>query len=379
MAKKMKKVTSIVLNNFKNDSRVLKENISLQNAGYDVLVVALHEEPLKEFDEVQNIPIHRVKLKSRGWSKHKLIQLLKYMEFIYRVVRQYKDSDILHCNDLSALPIGVIIKKFFNKDAKVVYDSHEYQVYRAGISKTISKLSYYLEKSLLPYCDTVIVVSKSIAQGYAKDYDIEEPELVLNTPNFTKIDKSDYFRKKYQISNSEKIFLYQGRLSKFRGIEKLVDVFRIMPTNYHLVLMGHGEELKEFLSNIKNENIHIHESVPPYKILEYTSSADYGISLIEPISLSYEYCLPNKVFEYTMAGLPIIVSSLPEMKRFVEENNVGIAVDFNNSIESLKNIFIEFSKQDYNKYKDNLNDTANKFNWEKQEQILLNIYEKLVK
>jgi len=50
----MKKVTSIVLNNFKNDSRVLKENISLQNAGYKVKVVALYEETLKEFDVVQN-------------------------------------------------------------------------------------------------------------------------------------------------------------------------------------------------------------------------------------------------------------------------------------------------------------------------------------
>ncbi len=66
----MKKITSIVLNNFKNDSRVLKENISLQNAGYDVKVVALHEEPLKEFDEVQNILVHRIKLKSRAWSKN---------------------------------------------------------------------------------------------------------------------------------------------------------------------------------------------------------------------------------------------------------------------------------------------------------------------
>ncbi len=373
-------VTSIVLNNFKNDSRVLKENISLQKAGYKVTVVALHEEPLKEFEEVQNIPVHRVKLKSRGWSKHKLIQLLKYIEFIYRVVRQYKDSDILHCNDLSALPIGVIIKKFFNKDAKVVYDSHEYQVHRAGISKTMSKLSYYLEKSLLPYCDTVIVVSKSIAQGYAKDYDIEEPELILNTPNFTTIEKSDYFRKKYKISNSEKIFLYQGRLSTFRGIEKLVSIFTIMPTNYHLILMGHGEELKEFLSNIENVNIHIHAPVSPYKILEYTSSADYGVHPIPGDGiLNHEYCLPNKIFEYTMAGLPLIVNALPEMKRFVEENNIGISVDFNDSLESLKNIFIEFSKQDDDKYKDNLNNTASKFNWEEQEQVLLNIYEKLVK
>ena len=67
--KGLKTVTSIVLNNFQNDSRVLKENISLQNAGYGVKVVALHEEPLKEFDETQNISVHRIKLKSRAWSK----------------------------------------------------------------------------------------------------------------------------------------------------------------------------------------------------------------------------------------------------------------------------------------------------------------------
>ena len=79
----MKKVTSIVINNFINDSRVLKENISLQKAGYEVQVVALHEEPLREHETVQNILVHRVKLKSRGWPKKKDIQILKYVEIIY--------------------------------------------------------------------------------------------------------------------------------------------------------------------------------------------------------------------------------------------------------------------------------------------------------
>lgn len=377
MNQKNKCVISIVLNNFKNDSRVLKENISLENAGYDVKVVALHEEALKEFDEVKNIPVHRIKLRTREWSKNKIIQLLKYFEFVYKVVKEYENSDIFHCNDLNTLPAGVIIKKFFNKNAKVVYDSHEYQAHRAGISKTMAKLSYYLEKRLLPYCDEVIVVSTSIAQGYASDYGIREPKIILNTPNITNVDRSNYFRKKYHIDNDEKVFLYQGRLTKFRGIEKLVKLFTIMPKNHHLILMGHGEELKEFLSNINNTNIHVHEPVPPHKILEYTSSADYGISLIEPISLSYEYCLPNKVFEYTMAGLPIIVSSLPEMKRFVEENKIGISVDFNDDIENLKNVFIGFGKEDYDKYKDNLEHTANKFNWEEEEKILIEIYKSL--
>ena len=121
----MQKIISIVLNNFKNDSRVLKECISLQNAGYDVKVVALHDEGQKEFERIQNIPVHRIKLRSRGWSKNKIIQLFKYFEFIYRVVKEYKDSDIIHCNDLKALPIGVLIKKFYNKNVKIVYDANE--------------------------------------------------------------------------------------------------------------------------------------------------------------------------------------------------------------------------------------------------------------
>jgi len=146
----LKKVISLVLNNFKNDSRVLKENISLKKAGYEVQVVALHEEPLKEFDNVQNIPVHRIKLKSRGWSKHKIVQLLKYFEFTYKVIKQYKDSDIIHSNDLNTLPIGVIIKKFFNKDAKIVYDAHEYEINDTpNESKYLIRAKYFLEKFLI--------------------------------------------------------------------------------------------------------------------------------------------------------------------------------------------------------------------------------------
>ena len=58
---KNKEVVSIVLNNFVNDSRVLKEAVSLKKAGYDVTVAAMHEEPLEEFDIVQGIPVYSIK------------------------------------------------------------------------------------------------------------------------------------------------------------------------------------------------------------------------------------------------------------------------------------------------------------------------------
>jgi len=372
-----KSVISLVLNSFTNDSRVLKEAISLKKHGLKIKVVALHEKGLRENDLIEGIEVHRIKLKSRQWSKRRVVQLLKYIEFFYKVVTQYKDSNIIHCNDLNTLPIGVFMKKFMNKNIKIVYDSHEYQAHRAGISYFGSKLSFLLEKVLLPYCDHVIVVSESIAKAYSVDYGITKPEVVLNTPNFLTVKKNEYFRKLYNLSENDKIFLYQGKIAKFRGIEKLVKIFQSMPNKYHLVLMGPGGNFKNKLSIIQDKNIHIHSAVEPNKVLEFTVSADYGISLIEPISLSYKYCLPNKVFEYTMAGLPMIVSALPEMKKYVESNDIGIAVDFNDTIEHLAKKLEKFSKIDYKIYKTNLNNSAKKYNWEKQEKIFLKIYDEL--
>ena len=375
MKNKSKQVTSIVLNNFKNDSRVLKENISLQNAGYDVKVVALHEEPLKEFDEAQNIPIHRIKLKSRGWSKNKLIQLLKYFEFIYKVVREYKDSDILHCNDLNALPVGVIIKKFFNKDAKVVYDAHEYETETNGLNGMQKTLVKKLEKYLIKYADKTITVSDAIADEYVKLYDIEKPSLVLNTPPYKQMLKKDIFRETFDIKKEQSIFLYQGGLSRGRGIEILLDTFmQINDDRSVIVFMGYGilEGMVEEASK-EYKNIYFHQAVSPDVLLEYTCSADFGISTIEDSCLSYRYCLPNKMFEYTMAEVPVIVSNLPEMKRLVEENGIGIVAK-ENTPEGLKEAIQKAVLLDKEEIQRNIQEVKDIYNWDEQEKVLLEVY-----
>ena len=376
----MKKVTSIVLNNFKNDSRVLKENISLQRAGYDVQVVALHEELLNEFEKVQNIPVHRVKLKSRGWSKQKLVQLIKYFEFIFRVVKQYKTSDILHCNDLNALPIGVIIKNFFNKDAKIVYDAHEYEINDVpNQSQRSIKIKYYIEKFFIKYADKVITVSDSIANEYVKLYGIEKPAVVLNTPPYKEIEKKNIFRETLGIKENQTIFLYQGGLSKGRGIEILLEAFKSIDNkNAVIVFMGYGT-LENLIQKISKEykNIYFHKAVSPDVLLDYTSSVDFGISTIEDTCLSYRYCLPNKMFEYLMAGIPVIVSNLYEMKRLVESNMVGTVAKENTS-DVLKEAIKEAVKLDKVELKINIQKVKAIYNWEEQEKILLDVYKGLI-
>jgi len=374
----MRTVTSIVLNNFKNDSRVLKENISLQNAGYDVKVVALHEEPLKEFDEVQNILVHRVKLKSRGWSKNKLIQLLKYFEFIYRVVKKYKNSDIFHCNDLNALPIGVIIKKFFNKNAKVVYDAHEYETERFNQRLIEKKVTKKIEKFLLKYTDSVITVSNSIANDYVKIYKIKKPYLVFNTPNYKTIEKKNLFREKFNIAQESIIFLYQGGVSKGRGILEFAELVKDKQEVAY-VIMGYGPLENEIKKTTKKyNNIFFQEAVSPEFLLDYTASADIGVCIEENLCKSWDFALPNKMFEYHMANLPIIVSGLYEMKKFVKENDTGFVLDDIFNKNEFDSKFDGIVKTYKNKQK-NIDRVRKLYNWEEQEKVLLEIYNNLNK
>ncbi|MBK2094149.1 glycosyltransferase, partial [Francisella philomiragia] len=126
----MKKVVSIVLNHFTNDSRVLKENISLHKAGYRVAVVALYKEGLSEYESIDGIEVYRVKpLYYLENLRLVFVNLGLYLAAVKEFSKIVNDlsPDMVHCNDLNALVIGVYIKKFLNHDIKIVYDSHEYQ------------------------------------------------------------------------------------------------------------------------------------------------------------------------------------------------------------------------------------------------------------
>ena len=369
----MLKIASIVLNNFKNDSRVLKTNISLQNAGYSVQVVALWEDGVEEFEVIQNIPVHRVKLKSKDWSKNKLVQLVKYLELMYKCVKLYKDYDVIHCNDLNALPIGVVMKKYFNKNIKIVYDAHEHESYRAGYGNTIQALSRWFEGKLIKYADKVITVSKAIADDYERMYNIEKPVLVLNAPFYRKVEKTDIFRTRFSIPKDDIIFLYQGGLSPNRGILEFAEQISNIK-GYSYIVMGYGaleSEIKKFSKN--TTNIFFHEAVAPDVLLSYTCSADIGICIEKPICRSWDYALPNKLFEYIMSDLCVIVGGLSEMTKFVKKNDVGFIMDNIEDSKSFK-LLLEKVSLEYIQKKENLEKIRKIYNWEMQEKILIKSY-----
>ena len=373
----MVKVANFVFNSFLNDSRVLKESLSLVNDGYEVSVVAHHDKGLEREEKRESLSIRRVAYLDRTLTTGKLAKLKAYLNYLAESIAYAKEFDILHCNDINTLPIGVIIKKFYNNNAKIVYDAHEYETETYALRGVQKKITKSMEKFLIKYADSVITVSDSIANEYSRLYGIEKPSLVLNTPAYKEVKKQDKFREAFDIKGKT-IFLYQGGLTKNRGIELLIEVFKkINDDESIMVFMGYGDLEGLIIDATKeNENIYFHEAVSPEVLLEYTVSADFGISTIEDSCLSYRYCLPNKLFEYMMAEVPLIVSNLPEMRKVVEENGIGVMVEeesVDGTISAIKKALL-LDKEEIGK---NLKKVKSIYNWEEQEKVLLKVYKEL--
>ncbi|WP_027726390.1 glycosyltransferase family 4 protein [Tuberibacillus calidus] len=375
------RVLSIVLNNFKNDSRVLKECISLKKAGYEISVCALHEGDLPEEEIIEGIPVRRIKLSTRKYSKSLPMQMVKYMELRSKIVKLYRNKvDIIHCNDILPLPIAVSLKRKSKRDVKIVYDAHEFQTETQKLQgkQTRKTLIYLLEKNLIKKVDKVITVSDGIAEEYAKRYHIPKPALVLNCPYYDDPRKENRFREKFDIKEDQKILLYQGALTEGRGLKKLMEAFRrLNRTDLALVFMGYGALQKDIeLAANETKNIYFHPAVAPNEILSYTVSADVGICLIENSCLNYYYCLPNKLFEYAMAGLPVVASNLPEIKRIVETYQCGV-ISESLTVEGFSQTIQRLLDTDMVAYSVNAKKMAKTYNWETQEKVLLDVYRDL--
>ena len=371
----MKKIANLVFNSFINDSRVLKESISLSNNNYFVEVIAHLDKGLEQQENKENFVIKRFSYLDRKITKSKIGKLIAYFKYFKQSINYCKDHDIIHCNDLNTFPIGCIIKKFYNSKVKIVYDAHEYETEVNGLSGIQKKLVKFIEKKLIKYADKVICVSDSISKEYVRLYDIEKPALILNTPAYKNLDKKNIFRDTFKIKNEKSIFLYQGGFDNGRGIEILLDAFKTMEMREAvIVFMGYGP-LENLIKNTsdKYNNIFFHKAVSPNLLLEYTSSADFGLLFYENTCLNHYFCSPNKMFEYLMAEIPVIVSNLYEMKRLVEKNRIGVVAQ-KNTPNGLKKAIKEAVLLNKVELKENILKVKKIYNWEEQEKVLLKIY-----
>ncbi len=365
-----KTVLMVLLSAIDNDSRVKKEINSLEKAGWRPKVFSLNG---KQSEADEHVVIRH---KIRRTILPGIALLLLYAKFLRFIYLHAQHAIAIHCNDLIALPLGVALKLLTFGRIKVVYDAHEFESNQVPYQSRLSiRLLQIVEGLLIRFADAVITVSDGIAEEYARLYKIEKPVLVLNCPPYQEVQKKNLFREELGISSDRTIFLYQGGLAKGRGIEILLDAFAELESSKVIVFMGYGPldgMIREYAG--RRQNIFFYPAVGPDVLLSYTSSADFGISTIENSCLSYYFCLPNKMFEYIMAGLPVIVSNLPEMKRVVEENGIGVVAK-ENTAEGLREAIQCATNLDKEKLKAGIASCKSRYNWEAQELQLKSVYD----
>jgi glycosyltransferase involved in cell wall biosynthesis len=241
----------------------------------------------------------------------------------------------IQAHSLAALPAAVLAKKRCN--SPIIYDAHELESERAGWGPLQRMGARLIERLLIKKADQIIVVSKTISQWYEDAYEIERPALVRNMPKRSVAQnvKSNAvpknaacLRRNLGIPDQDVLYVYLGNIGYGRGITILLQAFSSLPKSYHFCALGYGDYADKVIEVAKKyPNIHFHPAVPSETVMEFIRNVDVGVSLIEDICLSYRYCLPNKIFESRLAGLPVLASDLPEMADFLSAYGGGWVVE----------------------------------------------------
>ncbi len=349
-----------VTNDLVADHRVHKTCMYLSEKGYFVLLVGRKLS--------HSLPIHRT------YKTYRMRLLFRkkvffYAEFNIRLflLLCFKKVHLLVSNDLDTLPANYMASRL--KKIPLLYDSHEYftEVPELIHRKLVQRIWQRIESFLIPRLTVAVTVNESLAEIYTQKY---------GTPFFSIRNVPEYRETEVKIVDTQALFstkvshilLYQGSLNVGRGLEMLIDTIPLLDRHYGLLIIGAGDienELKQQVIKLNiQKRVRFLGKLPFEELRAYTSIAFLGFSLEANRGLNYYYALPNKLFDYIHAGVPVICSNFPEMKRIIDMYHVGISIDEINAqklAETIKNI--ECNNDMYQIWKLNCIGAARELNW----------------
>ncbi len=236
-------------------------------------------------------------------------------------------ADLYHANDWTTLPIACDAAEA--NGAKVVSDNHEMGIYEHGSLKfrvLRAKQIERLERHYLPRADRVISVCQSITDELVRLYRLDRARtgVLWNATEHRDVKRRPLDFERVKI-------LYHGIAIPGRGLESLIDSVPLWAPRFALVLRVVGES--SYLDALRDRarsldvarRIELAPPVPLRELVPAAAEADVGIlPILGGYSWNYRICLPNKFFEYTMAGLAILSSDLPEIRRQIERHDLGV-------------------------------------------------------
>jgi len=366
----VKKAIVSVTNDLNSDQRVHKMCTSLQEMGFEVLLVG-RKLPT-------SLPLER------PYSTHRMSLLFKkgpafYAFFNLRLFffLLFRKADVLVSNDLDTLMANAWAKKW--KGANLVYDSHEYftEVPELVQRPKVQRFWEKIERKYLPKAQAMLTVNESIAQKYRLAYN-REVRVVRNMPRFSPLQEVQS-KEVLGLPTDKTILIMQGAwINVDRGAEELVQAMQFV-NNALLLIIGGGdvfEKLKQLVSELHlGQKVCIKGKIPYEELRHYTANAAIGITLDKPTNLNYKLSLPNKLFDYIHAGCAVLASDLPEVGRVVKENKVGVIVPDHEpkTIANAINALIS-NAAELERFQKNAKAVAPQLSWQNEEAVLKEVY-----
>ena len=366
----MQKIAIVcVTNDLVTDQRVHKTCLTLQKCGFFTIEVG---RMLPESLPLQRPYVtKRFKLcfrKGPQFYAEYNIRLFFYLLFA--------KVDLIFANDLDTLPAAFLAAKIRRK--KIIYDTHEYftetpeLVHRPKVQAIWQKI----ENFIFPKLQVIFTVNDSIAELYKKKYN-KNLQVVRNIPP-TYIPYRLKTRKELDLPENKHILILQGTgINKDRGAEEVLTAMQYLQ-NCILLIIGSGDvlpALQKMTKELQLENKVIFKTKMPFEELrQYTCNSDLGLAIDKDTNLNYHFSLPNKLFDYIHAGIPVLASDLPELKKIINRYDIGYFLqnhDPKNIAATIEYIFENAER--YKTVKSNTEKAREQLCWENEEKNLLQI------
>jgi glycosyltransferase involved in cell wall biosynthesis len=236
-------------------------------------------------------------------------------------------------------------------------------------------------------CAGYITASPFYIQELNRLYGAKEVTLIKNVPPFQRVPKSDRLRQYLGLNPDTRIALYQGGLQPNRSLDILVHAASFLETNIIIVMMGPA--VKTTQNKLENliackgvvDRIKIIPPVPYEDLLTWTASADIGLTIFQPnYSRSIQFTLPNKLFEYMMAGLPVLSSQLDAVAEIIKTYDIGMLLPSvtPSDVVAAINAMLADTTSLTRMQKNALEAAKNEFYWEKESLRLIQLYQNIL-
>lgn len=237
---------------------------------------------------------------------------------------------VYHASDLYVLP--AMSRAAVTHGSHLVFDSRELYTHVASTTgRPWVRMTWHLvQKRHVRKASAVFTVSDPITQHLGRSYSAADPIVLHNVPPRQIINPGPSLRTLVSAPEDAVILLHQGSIQKARGCEVLVEAMQHVRGGV-LIFLGGGPlkpDLKALVRRMKLTHcVHFLDPVAPDELLAVTATADVGITLLEDTCLNHRFALPNKLFEYLIAGVPVMASDLPQVAGIVRKFDVGRVVN----------------------------------------------------